>query len=243
VVRRIKKTHRARKLLLGYLERISSRVFSDFPKELTDLVGKQHGIYSLYKGRRLYYVGLATDLKGRIKQHLRDKHAQRWDKFSLYLVRKADHIRELESLVMRVADPKGNPTKGRLLHAVNLGPKLEAGIREAQERQRSRLFGARSPSHRPPQTRKTVQKGKVHGQPTLADHVAQRFKIRAMHKGNRHEAMVLRDGSIRFEGSLYKSPSGAGKAAIGRAVDGWLFWRFKDNKGEWIPLDKLRKKY
>ena len=48
----------SRELVLGYLERISSRAFSDFPDELTDLAGNQHGVYALYKGDRLYYVGL-----------------------------------------------------------------------------------------------------------------------------------------------------------------------------------------
>ena len=35
-------------LVLGYLERISSKVFSDFPKQLTGLVGRKHGVYALY---------------------------------------------------------------------------------------------------------------------------------------------------------------------------------------------------
>jgi hypothetical protein len=148
VAQRARKVRRARKLLLGYLERISSRVFSGFPKVLTDLIGKQHGVYALYKGNRLYYVGLATNLRGRIKVHLRDKHAGKWDKFSLYLVREAEHIRELESLILRIADPRGNPMKGRLPHAVNLGPDLRAKIKEVQDQELTELFGAIDRSQR-----------------------------------------------------------------------------------------------
>jgi hypothetical protein len=59
-----KKTHRVREragkpkgnsgksrpLVIGYLERVSSKIFSGFPRELTDLAGSQHGVYALYKG-------------------------------------------------------------------------------------------------------------------------------------------------------------------------------------------------
>ena len=47
--------------MLWHLERVSTKVFSHFRKQLTDLVGTKHGIYDLYKGDRLYYVGLATN--------------------------------------------------------------------------------------------------------------------------------------------------------------------------------------
>ena len=94
-------------LVLGFLERISSRAFEEFPRQITELIGKQHGIYALYKGDHLYYVGLATDLRKRIKHHRQDRHAGKWDRFSLYLVHKVDHIKELESLLLRIADPKG----------------------------------------------------------------------------------------------------------------------------------------
>lgn len=235
-----KKTiRRPRKLLLGYLERVSSKVFSDFPGELTALVGKQHGVYALYKGKRLYYVGLASNLRGRIRHHLRDKHAKRWDKFSLYLVRKADHIKELETLILRISNPKGTVKKGRLPHAVNLGSELRAQIRAAQEGQLTDLFGAIERTQRRRKRRKTSRRKR---QPTLAPYVKRRFKIRATHKGKSYEATVRADGTINLDGTLYNSPSMAGKGAIGRGIDGWLFWRFKNKEGQWVRLDELRKK-
>jgi len=242
VAERTREIRKPRKLLLGYLERISSKVFSDFPKQLTDLIGKQHGVYSLYKGNRLYYVGLASNLRGRIKHHLSDKHAGRWDKFSLYLVRKADHIKELETLILRIANPKGAVKKGRLPHAVNLGSELRAQVREAQEGQLTELFGAIERTQRQRKRSKTSQRSRGKRQPALAHLVKKRFKIRATHKGEAYEATVRGDGTIRFRGTFYNSPSGTGKGAIGRAVDGWLFWRFKDREGQWVRLDELRKK-
>ncbi|NMC43566.1 MAG: GIY-YIG nuclease family protein, partial [candidate division Zixibacteria bacterium] len=137
-----KTVHRARQLILGYLESVSREVFSDFPRVLTDLVGREHGVYALYKKGHLYYIGLATNLRTRIKNHLRDKHAGKWDSFSLYLVRKADHIRELESLILRIADPKGNRTRGKLPRASNLRRDLWKGIKIEQETKLIEMFGS-----------------------------------------------------------------------------------------------------
>ena len=62
-----------------------------------------------------------------------------------------------------------------------------------------------------------------------------------MYKGKSLEARVRSNGKINFNGVLYNSPSSAGKTAIGRNVDGWRFWRFRDKSGEWVRLDELRK--
>ena len=43
------------------------------------------GVYALYPGDRLKYGGLAANLRGRLNNHLMDRHAQSGDKFSLYL--------------------------------------------------------------------------------------------------------------------------------------------------------------
>ena len=53
------------RLVMGYLERISSGVFDRYSKLITGLVGGKHGIYALYRNNTLYYVGLATDLRKR----------------------------------------------------------------------------------------------------------------------------------------------------------------------------------
>jgi type I restriction-modification system DNA methylase subunit len=37
--------------------------------------GRRHGVYALYRGNRLYYVGLASNLRSRLNTHLRDRHA------------------------------------------------------------------------------------------------------------------------------------------------------------------------
>jgi hypothetical protein len=224
---------------------------------LTDLVAKQRGVYALYKGGRLYYVGLASNLRNRIKNHLKDRHAGKWDKFSLYLVRKADHIKELESLILRIADPTGNATRGRLVRAENFRANLESEILKAQDEQRREVLGPkRIPGRKmqrsengewvrleelsksKPQIKPRRRGGR---QPTLAPYVKNRFKIRGTLKGATYEARVRRNGLINFNGRIYNSPSTAAKAAIGHYVDGWYFWRFQNKDGEWVKLDSLRK--
>jgi len=53
---------------------------------------EQQGVYVLYDGFRVIYVGQAgtgdADLFGRLKQHTRDHLADRWDRFSWFGVRK-----------------------------------------------------------------------------------------------------------------------------------------------------------
>ncbi len=226
--------HKSRPLLLGYLERIASQAFEEFPRQITELIGDRHGVYALYKGDHLYYVGLATNLRSRIQQHQNDRHAGKWDRFSLYLVRKADHIKELESLILRVAVPKGNATKGKLNHAENLQNILDNKIRQQQDRQRRNVMGITT------DIRKYRQSGGSR-QPTLAPFIRRPIIIRARYKGDTYTALVRRDGSIRFAGKNYTSPSVAGSAVVKRLTcNGWTFWEYERASGVWVKLDKLR---
>jgi len=49
--------------------------------------------------------------------------------------------------------------------------------------------------------------------------------------GEAVEAILLADGSIEYQGEVFTSPSGAGKAALGRVVNGWWFWRAETEEG------------
>jgi hypothetical protein len=238
----IKAKRKSRKLVTGYLENIDNRVFSDFQKALKKLVGGQHGLYALYKGKRLYYVGLATNLKSRISQHLSDKHATGWDRFSLYLVQKVDHIRELESLVMRIADPKGNAAKGRLKHAENLSRELRRLIKAVQEEDLTTIFKSKIKKER--QVKKTLpEKQEAAGkkQPSLLGIIKRTITLRASYKGQTYSAKARRTGRIFFNGKPYDTPTSAARAVSGKSFDGWYFWKFRDKDGNWVKLDVLRK--
>ncbi|WP_373299466.1 restriction system modified-DNA reader domain-containing protein [Streptomyces poonensis] len=56
--------------------------------------------------------------------------------------------------------------------------------------------------------------------------------------GVRHEAQVLPNGWLSFEGKPYRTPSGAAVAAAGSQADGWTAWR-RERDG--VIIGSLRK--
>ena len=138
---------RKQHLVTGHLEGIGAEVFVQFPEVITAMVAGHHGIYALYNGERLYYVGLATDLKNRLKAHLRDRHKKLWDRFSVYITSTDEHIKELESLMLRVIQPEGNRVKGKLKGSDAMNRDLDRRIKDVQDQRRSGILGriARAP--------------------------------------------------------------------------------------------------
>ena len=132
---------RVSRLVLGHLEQISGGVFDRFSGVITDLVGGKSGIYALYRNKTLYYVGLATDLKRRLNSHLKDRHKGKWNYFSLYLVRKVEMLRDLESLAIRIAYPKGNRTRGKFGGAPDLRRALRMKIESKVMDEIGKLLG------------------------------------------------------------------------------------------------------
>ena len=85
--------------------------FQDILKEL--LKGNA-GIYALYNDDELYYVGLTQDLYKRMNKHMRDRHAGKWNKFRIFIISKLNYLRELETLIIRIANPQGNKLAGKI---------------------------------------------------------------------------------------------------------------------------------
>lgn len=104
-------------LVSQFMENVSSVALEDYQDLFRSFAKRRHGVYALYKGKRLYYVGLAQNLRTRLKQHLRDRHGKAWDRFSMYLTLNDSHIKELESLVLRIVRPEGNRQKGKIVKA------------------------------------------------------------------------------------------------------------------------------
>ena len=107
-------------LVSQYLERVSYKALERYQDLLQDFTRRRNGVYALYRGDRLYYVGLARDLRSRVNQHLKNRHRGAWDRFSMYLTIGDDHIRELESLVLRIVRTKGNKQIGKFKRAEDL---------------------------------------------------------------------------------------------------------------------------
>src|SRR3989338_7114063 len=140
-------------------------------------VRRRSGIYALYRGDRLYYVGLASNLRSRLKGHLRDRHRNLWDRFSVYLTIGNQHMKELESLVLRISKPIGNKIKGKFKRSENLHRLFAKDIRRSQKDEFNRILGR--------EMAKLVLNGKERkGQkPVLAKYIQKRLKLRTKYKG------------------------------------------------------------
>jgi len=65
-----------------------------FKQRLRELMRRYAGIYALYRKRKLYYVGLTRNLLSRIKWHLRDRHARKWDRFIIFRIKKVRYLKD-----------------------------------------------------------------------------------------------------------------------------------------------------
>lgn len=227
-------------LVSQYLEKISRAVLVKHQDIIREYVGKRHGVYALYRGNRLYYVGLASNLRSRLRDHLRNRHGQSWDHFSVYLTIGDSHIKELESLVVRIASPRGNKQEGKFTKAENLRKRLGQAIRQQQRKELEELMGGqkRKTLVKPTSNAPKIRKGRL---PALSKYISTPLKLKAKLKNKTITARVARNGTISFGGKTYFSPSLAGKAACNRSCNGWTFWNYERAPGDWVRLNELRK--
>jgi len=224
-------------LVSQHLENISREALEKYQDVIRSYVRHRQGVYALYRRKKLYYVGLATDLRWRLKAHLKDHHGQSWDRFSVYFTVGDQHLRELESLILRIIKPKGNEVKGKLRSSQDLRRTFAKDIRMLQRRDLAMLLGRELLEEAV--AKRTNHKGKERG-PVLAAYVSGPLKLRATYRGKTLRAHVRRDGSVRFRGKVYRSPSAAGAAAVSGSCNGWWFWKFERAPGDWIRLRELK---
>jgi hypothetical protein len=223
-------------LVCQHLENISSDALEKYQKIIRQYVRRRSGIYALYRSDRLYYVGLAHNLRSRLKSHLRDRHRKLWDRFSVYFTIGSEHMKELESLVLRISKPIGNKVKGKFKRSENLHRLFAKDIRRSQRDEFNRLLGR--------EMTKLVLNGKEgkDRKPVLTKYVQKRLRIRTKYKGKVYKAYVRRDGMIIFNGRKFYSPSKAGSSIVakGTAINGWNFWEYERAPGDWVRLNELR---
>lgn len=154
------KINKRRPLVVQSLENISKSVFRNHAPLITDLIGRSPGVYALYDDMGLYYVGKSVDLKGRVHHHLKDRHKASWTHFSLYLLRHEDHVNEIESLLIRIANPKGNRAKPKGRSGGDMLKRLREMVKDQQKQEYEEMFGSRATGNR--RTR-TVNKASLSG--------------------------------------------------------------------------------
>lgn len=133
----MKKIQKTPSLVIEHLEGISKSAIKKYPEIVTEFARKKSGVYALFNQDVLYYVGLAKNLRTRLRDHLKDRHAREWDRFSIYLTQDDEHLKELESLVLRIAMPKGNRVTGKFMQSRDL---LKLFRQKVQSMQRRELF-------------------------------------------------------------------------------------------------------
>jgi len=240
-------------LVIQHLEGIAGAALDEYPEVLREFIRGRNGVYALYKKERLYYVGLARNLRSRLRHHLRDRHAGRWDRFSIYLTEGDEHLKELESLVLRIAEPRGNKVAGKFLESEDLKRRFRRRLKESWNRKVEEMTDWSEPElqRKPKSPKRGAQSDSKRRDNALAKYVTRRFHIRMKYKGKAFVAHVRRSGMITFaresadwlrlKNKQFSSPSAAAGAATGGSFDGWHVWHFWSTKGELVPLDALRK--
>jgi hypothetical protein len=120
-------------LVKGFLEKKDRRGFELLLPRYREVIGDSSGIYSLYKGEKLYYVGIAQNLLGRVDGHTRDRHKNHWDKVSFFVIDKHRYSKDIETVILRIAEPRGNGTRGKFEKHYELQDKLNKIRREMKD--------------------------------------------------------------------------------------------------------------
>ena len=226
-----------KRLVTGHLERVSGNLLEEYSSQIRELIRNKSGIYALYKrSGALYYVGLASNLSGRLKTHQRDKHNGKWHQFSVYVTAHDGHMRELEAMLIRITEPPGNKQKGKFVRSLDLYKPLEQSLRDFQDEKRANLLGGTTAKRQRRKKAKRASKTR-----SLAGIFQRKTQIRRTYKGREYRAYVLRNGKISCDGDTYDSLSAAARAIVNRQVNGWAWWKYKDPRGNWVPMKELRK--
>lgn len=227
-------------LVCQHMEMISRSALEDFQDVLKQFVRHRHGIYALYRKNKLCYVGLAKNLRSRLDRHLRDRHANSWDRFSVYLTINSQHLRELEALAIRIAAPKENRQKGKLRKSEDLKRVFRKTLNQSWKKRMREIFNPVDDIELDTPTLKEIIKGR---KPALAGYFDKGTKLRFHYKGKLFRAYVKKNGAIRLNKNkkIYTSPSSAAFAIVKRGIDGWYAWRYERSPSEWVYLNELRK--
>lgn len=227
-------------LVTQYLENLKREALEEHSSIIRAMVGGQHGVYALYKRGRLYYVGLARDLRGRVKAHLKDRHGLKWDTFRLYLTIDSKHMKELESLIIRIANPEGNRQNGRFARATNLDREFKRRYTAERKQDFVRLFGPRRAVRGVTSLREVAPPKRKAS--NFAGVVGRTIQVRWKYKGEILKARFRPDGQLTFRRRRFPTPTVAAKKIAARPMNGWHVWTFERSPGLWVRLQTLRKR-
>ena len=120
-------------LVAAHINGVSVAAIQRHLKCFREFIGQRKcGVYVLRTNGDIYYVGLASSLRSRLADHLKDHHQGKWDQFDLYIIRKgkAKYLRELEALLIRVAKPTANKTEPKFVKHNNITKRFEQALHQ-----------------------------------------------------------------------------------------------------------------
>lgn len=146
-------------------------------------------------------------------------------------------MKELETLTLRIANPRNNRQGGKFVRSEDLKRKFKRGIKQKQKQELNEIFYGK--------IKKEIQKEKKikkEGRtPVLAEYINHPLKIKIASSNKPYFGRVSKDGSIIVNKKKFTSPSAAAKFIVKYPVDGWHKWKYERSPGEWVYLDELRK--
>ena len=225
-------------LVCQHLENISREVLEEHQDIIREYVRRRWGVYALYRRNKIYYVGLASNLRSRLGHHLKDRHHDSWDRFSIYVTIGDSHLRELESLILRIVKPPGNKQKGKFAKSEDLLRRFRRDWMADMRLKAGDIFGGRQPVIA---TRKKSQNDTDKKQPVMTQYADAKLKLRGWCKKKNIYAFVRKSGLIWFDKKHFSTPSAAASHAVKHPCNGWRFWQYQRAPGDWVDLDELRK--
>lgn len=131
----MKYKHHSNKSLLvkGYLPPISRKLLevSFFKKEIKEMLKANAGLYVLYKDDDLYYVGITIrDLFWRLYDHTKDKHKNKWNKFSVFIIGRGRYLKDIEAIAQLISNPPANMLKGKFKEHYQYEDKIKNLIKD-----------------------------------------------------------------------------------------------------------------
>ena len=223
-----------REIITEKLERISKKIFQKYERTISSYIKKRHGVYALYDDKELYYVGRASDLEMRVKNHCKSESSSLWTHFSIYFTKKESYVKDIELIVISIAQPIGNKQRPKLKQQTKLKRLLKESIKMEHELELEEIGFSRKTGKCPKRKSKKIVI-------SLKGYFQKRKMLKKTYKGKIYKAYLFPSGKIKYNKKFFSSPSAvATKIRKGQSTNGWKFWFIKDNNGNWIQLRQLR---
>ena len=218
------------------LDKVSKNLFEKHREIIIKHIGSQPGAYALYHHKKLYYVGRASDLAKRVKDHLSDRHANFWTHFSVYFFKKASFANDIESIMISVAKPEGNRNKPSLGKKINLNDLVRKDIKRKHQEELEELVGHRQKRNNLKKTNNSKIIKSIRSK--------ERLPVRFRYKSKTYKAVFFpSEQKVKYKNKKY-SVSTACQVIMNNKFhrNGWKAWFIEDDQGKRVYLDELRNK-